>query len=103
MQWCENPHVLQGHIVERGEDTNQQTDLFHTKCVAGEWRLKFVIDSGSSTKLVEQSVAKKLQLPLTVTFAHLYQLSWFKREHEVTIYVQWLISFTIDDIYHYYV
>lgn len=46
-------------------------------------------------KLVEQSVAKKLQLPLTVTFTHLYQLSWFKQEHEVTIYVQWLISFTI--------
>ena len=82
------------HTMEVLMEENQRKLIFHSWCAIQGKVCSLIIDGGSCTNVTSSYLIDKLKLP-TIPHRQPYFLQWLKKENEVHVTKQALITYTI--------
>jgi len=88
--------VLQSilHAKESSKEESQREHILHSRCTIQGKVCSLIINGGSYTNVAYTQLVSKLSLP-TVPHPQPYSLQWLKKENEVQVTKQVLITYSV--------
>jgi len=83
---------------QKGEQEEQQENIFHSRCTVPGKVCSMIIDSGSCANVVSLSMIEKLNLQTSV-HPHPYNIQWLNHSKGLQVNSRYLISFSIGKNY----